>query len=189
MENVRLIYEKHGESEYYGEAVTQYQHAIQAAYHAEQYAPNDSELIIAALLHDIGHLLGEKAEDRMGNLGVLQHEHVGAEYLRKNIGLSERICYLVDNHVNAKRYLTHVDKDYYNRLSDASKQTLVYQGGPMSDDEAEKFRLHPDFELCLRMRTFDEAAKDTDFNKYEEKAIQYWNLIKNYIEKHENNLI
>jgi putative nucleotidyltransferase with HDIG domain len=183
MEKLRSIYDKHGGSNYYGEDVTQYQHALQTAYLAEQYSPNDHELIIAALLHDIGHLLGEKEEDLMGNLGVLRHESVGAEYLRKQIGLSDRICYLVENHVNAKRYLTHVDKDYYSRLSDASKQTLVYQGGPMTDDEAEKFRSHSQFELCLRMRTFDEEAKDIHFNQYEEKAEQYWNLVNESINK------
>jgi putative nucleotidyltransferase with HDIG domain len=183
MEKLRLLYEKHGASEYYGEAVTQYQHAIQAAYSAEQYDPNDHELIIAALLHDVGHLLGEKEEDHMGNLGVHRHESVGAEYLRKKIGLSERICYLVENHVNAKRYLTYIDKEYHDRLSDASKQTLVYQGGPMNNDEAEKFRSHSQFELCLRMRTFDEAAKDIHFNQYIEKANQYWNLVQEYITK------
>ncbi|CAF1599359.1 unnamed protein product [Adineta ricciae] len=183
MESIRLLFQKHGGSEYYGEPVTQFQHAVQAAYCAEQYAPNDAELIIAAFLHDIGHLLGEKQEDLMGNLGVLRHEHVGAEYLREKIGLSERICYLVKNHVNAKRYLTHVDKDYYNRLSDASKQTLVYQGGPMNNEEAEEFRSHPDFELCLRMRTFDEAAKDTGFDQYDEKAEQYWTLVKKHMKE------
>ncbi len=181
MEKLRSLYEKYGASEYYGEAVTQYQHAIQTAYSAEQYDPNDDELIIAAFLHDVGHLLGEKPEDHMGELGVLRHESVGAEYLRKEVGLSERICYLVANHVNAKRYLTHVDKDYYDQLSDTSKQTLVYQGGPMNDDEAEKFRSHSQFELVLRMRKFDEAAKDTDFNQYEEKADQYWNLVEKYV--------
>ena len=183
MEKVRSLYEKHGDSDYFGEPVTQYQHAIQAAYFAEKYAPNDEELILAALLHDIGHLLGEKEEDRMGKLGVLRHEYLGGEYLRKELGLSERICYLVENHVNAKRYLTHVDKDYYNRLSDASKQTLVYQGGPMNDDEAKRFRSHGEFELCLRMRTFDEAAKEIHFDRYQEKTEQYWNLLVQHIEK------
>lgn len=181
MEKVRSLYEKHGDSDYFGEPVTQYQHAIQAAYFAEKYAPDDTELILAALLHDIGHLLGKTEEDRMGKLGVLRHEYLGGEYLRKEIGLSERICYLVENHVNAKRYLTHADREYYNRLSDASKQTLVYQGGPMNDDEAEKFRSNAQFELCLRMRTFDESAKDIHFNQYDEKAEQYWQLLDRYI--------
>lgn len=182
MEKLRLLFEKHGGEAYYGEAVTQYEHAIQSAYSAEQYDPNDEELIVAAFLHDVGHLLGEN-EDLMENLGVLRHEHVGAEYLRTQIGLSEHVCYLVRNHVNAKRYLTHVDKDYYGRLSDTSKQTLVYQGGPMTNDEAEEFRSHPHFELSLRMRTFDEAAKDTNFDKYEQISDRYWNLVEKLIIK------
>ena len=183
METLRNLYEKRAGNAYFGEHVTEYQHALQAAFCAEQFAPNDAELIIAAFLHDVGHLLGEKDEDYMGQLGVLRHEHLGADFLRDQFGFSERICYLVRNHVNAKRYLTHVDKEYYNRLSDASKQTLVYQGGPMSDMEAQEFRSHPDFELCLRMRTFDEAAKDTEFDRYDEKANQYWKLIAEYLRR------
>ena len=181
MEKLRRLYEHHGAEDYYGERVTQYQHALQAAHFAEQYSFNDHELIIAAFLHDVGHLLGKTEADRMGQLGVLRHEQVGADYLRNEIGLSDRVCYLVGNHVNAKRYLTSVDKAYYNRLSDASKQTLVYQGGPMSDAEAEQFRLHPEFELCLRMRTFDEAAKESDFENYQEKADHYWKLVEKYL--------
>lgn len=181
MEKLRALYEKHGDDAYYGEQVTQYQHALQTAFCAEQYAPNDPELIIAALLHDVGHLLGKNQDDYMGQLGVRRHEHVGAEYLRNEFGFSDRICYLVRNHVNAKRYLTYLDKDYYNRLSEASKQTLVYQGGPMNADEAGEFRAHPDFELCLRMRTFDEAAKDTDFDQYEAKADHYWHLVEDHL--------
>ena len=183
METLRNLYETRAGNAYFGEQVTEYQHALQAASCAEQFAPNDHELIIAAFLHDVGHLLGQKDEDYMGQLGVLRHEHIGADYLRDRFGFSERICYLVRSHVNAKRYLTHVDKAYYNRLSDASKQTLVYQGGPMSDVEAKEFRSHPDFELCLRMRTFNEAAKDTDFDRYEEKANQYWKLIAEYLRR------
>ena len=183
MEKLRCLYEENGKNAYCGEAITEYEHALQAAYLAEQHAPNDKELIIAALLHDIGHLLGKNQEDYMGKLGVRRHEYIGAEYLRKNVGLSERICYLVENHVNAKRYLTHIDKNYYNHLSDASKQTLVYQGGPMTEDEAEKFRLHPQFENCLQLRVFDEAAKDAHFNHCKVKAEQYWNLVEAYINK------
>lgn len=181
MENLRSLYEKHGGNLYCGEAVTEYEHALQAAYFAEQYASNDIELVVAAFLHDVGHLLGQKQEDFMGQYGVREHERIGAEYLRTKIGLSERICYLVENHVNAKRYLTHIDKDYYNRLSDASKQTLVYQGGPMTSDEAEHFRSHAQFECSLRMRTFDEAAKDTHFDKYQGKADHYWTLVEKCI--------
>ena len=183
MENIRSIYEKQGGDEYYGECVTQYQHAIQSAYLAEQYSPDDHELIVAAFLHDIGHLLGKNKEDYMGELGVLRHESVGSEYLREKLGLSERICYLVANHVNAKRYLTRVDKEYYDCLSETSKQTLVYQGGPMNDDEAERFRLHPQFECCLRMRTFDEGAKETNFDNYEEKAGRYWKLVEKSVKQ------
>ena len=184
MEKLRSLYEKDGASQYYGEEVTQYEHAIQAAYLAEKSRPDDHELIVAALLHDVGHLLGKNPEDHMGELGVLCHESVGAEYLRKTFGLSERICYLIRNHVNAKRYLTFVNKDYHDRLSETSKRTLVYQGGPMNESEADSFRSHPDFELCLLMRQFDEAAKDDHFDNYQGKADRYWNLVQDQISVH-----
>ncbi|CAF1166868.1 unnamed protein product, partial [Didymodactylos carnosus] len=159
--------------------ITQYEHAIQAAYFTEKFDAADYELIIAAFLHDIGHLLGKDEDELMSDYGVMRHEIIGAEYLKQR-HFSDRICRLIQNHVNAKRYLTYINNDYYNKLSDASKKTLEYQGGPMTQHEAEKFQQDPLFNLCLKLRSFDEAAKLVDFD-YTEKGEHYWTLVRNHL--------
>ena len=65
----------------------------------------------------------------------------------------------MESHVEAKRYLTWKDPNYYAQLSDASKKTLEYQGGRMEKDEAEAFEKYPLFDLIIKMRLWDEAAK------------------------------
>jgi predicted HD phosphohydrolase len=95
----------------------------------------------------------------MENYGIMNHEKIGAAFLR-NRKFSERLIQLVQAHVSAKRYLTFKDETYYNTLSDASKQTLVYQGGKMSHDEALVFENDPLVEQMIAMRKIDEQAKD-----------------------------
>lgn len=143
--------------DYIGESVSQLEHALQCA----QLARNDGadeETIIAALLHDIGHLSLHKDADSMGGYGKKSHEKIGAEYVLKH-GFSQKISELIDGHVQAKRYLTYKDPQYLQKLSQASLQTLVYQGGPMSAQEAELFEKDPLFKQKLQMRLWDEAAK------------------------------
>jgi predicted HD phosphohydrolase len=73
--------------------------------------------------------------------------------------MGERMCKLIASHVNAKRYLTWKYPSYYEQLSEASKKTLEYQGGRMEEPEAKSFEADPLFDLYIRMRTWDEAAK------------------------------
>ena len=127
---------------YIGESVSQLDHALQCAFWAQQ-AKADPELVLAALFHDIGHLC-EQGAPQMAGLGVVDHEEIGATFLLKN-GLSKRIANLVRSHVRAKRYLCYRKPDYYERLSSASKGTLEWQGGKMSQEEAREFEIHPDF--------------------------------------------
>ena len=155
---ISQLFEIQGDSEYYGENVSQYEHAAQAAILAEQQG-YDEEVQIAAFLHDIGHLFpAQKEEELMEVYGRKDHESVAADWLRER-GFSEKIAVLVENHVNAKRYLTYTDKDYYDALSEASKQTLIFQGGRMTEKEAKEFEQNPYFELIIKMRRWDEAAK------------------------------
>ncbi len=155
------LYASQGGSAYIGEPVTQLQHAAQTADLARG-AGHDDEVVCAAFLHDIGHLCPNDApRAQMGEFGVAHHERIGAEYLRA-LGFSNRVAHLVGQHVNAKRYLTHAHPDYYARLSEASKRTLEYQGGPMTADEARAFEADPAFELILQLRRWDEAAKVED---------------------------
>ncbi|MEO9243913.1 phosphonate degradation HD-domain oxygenase [Pseudomonas inefficax] len=149
------LYERHGSDDYIGEAITQLEHMSQAAQLAMAEGVDD-EVVLAAFFHDIGHLCGGDAS--MGGYGVVSHERMGAEYLRR-CGFGERMARLVQYHVEAKRYLTLRQPGYYQRLSDASRRTLEYQGGVMSEGEADVFERDPLFEVSLRMREWDERAK------------------------------
>jgi len=153
------LYERHGADDYIGEAITQIEHMSQAAELAMAEGFDD-EVVLAAFFHDIGHLCGE-GEGDMGGYGVVSHERVGAEYLRR-CGFGERMARLVQYHVEAKRYLTLRQPGYYDRLSEASRRTLEYQGGMMSDAEADAFERDPLFKVSLRMREWDEMAKEVD---------------------------
>ena len=170
------LYETHGNEDYIGEPVSQIEHMCQSAQLAEKEG-FDQEVILAAFFHDIGHLFAHLQEcESMGGFGTKRHEQIGADYLRK-LGFSEKIAKLVENHVQAKRYLTFRYPEYFEKLSEASRQTLVYQGGPMSALEAEAFELDPLFEASLKMRTWDEEAKLEfiplpDLSKYREMASQ-----------------
>ena len=159
------LYESYGGAEYAGEKVSQLEHMVQAAQLAEAQG-FDEEVILAAFLHDIGHISEAAKEDngavpdqhRMGAFGIKDHEELGAEFLRGK-GFSKKIARLVESHVEAKRYLTIKDPAYYAQLSEASKKTLEYQGGPMSEEEAAAFEQYPLFDLIIRMRIWDEEAK------------------------------
>ena len=152
------LYESYGGAEYAGEKVSQLEHMVQAAQLAEAQG-FDEEVILAAFLHDIGHISeAAKGDNEMDGFGIKDHEELGAEFLRGK-GFSKKIARLVESHVEAKRYLTIKDPAYYGQLSDASKKTLEYQGGPMSEEEAAAFEQYPLFDLIIRMRKWDEEAK------------------------------
>ncbi len=171
------LYEQYGAEEYAGEKVSQLEHMCQAAEFALQEGYDD-EVVLAAFMHDVGHLLPIHDEsESMDGYGMMDHEKVGAQYLR-GVGFSERMCKLIASHVNAKRYLTYKYPDYYNQLSGASKKTLEYQGGRMEKEEAEMFEADPLFDLYIKMRRWDEAAKIEqqpvrDINLFKQKAIEH----------------
>lgn len=147
--------------EQYGEGVTQLAHALQCAWFASA-AGADEETVLAALLHDIGHLCAPDAA-RMGHndasVGAVDHEGLGAAYLLER-GFSPRLAELVGAHVAAKRYRVATDPQYAARLSPASAETLRYQGGPMAPDEVVAFEADPLFAAKLQMREWDEMGKE-----------------------------
>ncbi len=161
---IKVLYEFHGSSDYIGESISISEHSLQAAYFASRENADDNEIIIASLLHDIGHVLGMEAgmDLEMDGCGIKDHEKVGADFLRK-LSFPERICKLVQSHVQAKRYLCAKDPEYYSQLSQASKTTLSFQGGVMSTVEMKLFEEDPDFQFILNMRKYDESAKVVDF--------------------------
>jgi 2-amino-1-hydroxyethylphosphonate dioxygenase (glycine-forming) len=163
-DEIMSLYKEHGGAEYAGEKVSQLEHMAQAAQLAEAEG-YDEEVILAAFLHDIGHISESAKGDesmsasrRMGGYGIKDHEELGAEFLREK-GFSKKVARLVESHVEAKRYLTYKDPVYYANLSEASKRTLEYQGGPMMAEEATAFEQYPLFDLIIRMRNWDEQAK------------------------------
>ena len=155
------LYEKFGDEDYDGEPVSQTSHMIQCAMEAMSEG-EDQELVLGSFLHDIGHLLKHVLQtEEMGNFGVVNHEGIGAKYLKEK-GFSKRICAMVENHVNAKRYLVVADETYQSKLSEASLQTLQWQGGPMHASEIILFEQHPFFDDIIKVRLWDEKAKQPD---------------------------
>ncbi|HAD12787.1 MAG TPA: phosphohydrolase [Saprospirales bacterium] len=160
--NIALIlsaFRERGHEEYHGEPVSQLEHAIQAAELARIKFPDDPEFIIAAFLHDFGHLC-ESSNGDMDGFGKWDHEAIGAQQL-KSLGLSPKITSLVANHVMAKRYLVSTDPLYFAGLSEASKITLEKQGGLLTPEEQSDFEADPLFHLHISLRRIDEQAKAT----------------------------
>ena len=158
-QEIMQLFEKYGNNDYDGEPVTQTSHMVQCAMLAMK-TNADTELVLGAFLHDIGHLLGhQQLCEEMGGFGAVNHEGIGAEYL-KGKGFSDRVCAMVDGHVAAKRYLVATDESYAAKLSSASQETLRWQGGAMSREEAAAFSKHPYFKDIIQVRLWDEGAKD-----------------------------
>ena len=157
-EEIITLYQLHGGEEYAGEKVSQLEHMVQAAELARVHT-RDEEVVLAAFLHDIGHIcVSAQITDKMWKWGIKDHEEVGAMYLMEK-GFSRKVVRLVESHVAAKRYLTFKDAAYYDQLSDASKATLEEQGGRMDAEEAAAFESYPLFDLIIQMRLWDEQAK------------------------------
>ena len=157
---LRRLYQRAAEADYIGEPVSQRAHALQAAWLARRDGAPD-ETLLAALLHDVGHLAAAPDAPRMGAYGARGHEVVGADWLA-TLGFGAAVHEPVRGHVAAKRYRVVVEPDYASRLSEASRVTLGHQGGPMSEAERRAFEASPWFEACLRLRAWDEAAKRAD---------------------------
>lgn len=171
------LYHRHGNADYIGEPVSQLEHMCQCAQLAEDSGADD-EMILAAFFHDIGHLYEhytQKDALYMDGYGTVDHEKLGADFVHKS-GFTERIAKLVGSHVDAKRYLTATDAAYYGKLSEASKETLRMQGGPMTPTEIETFEADPLHKEYIQLRLWDEQAKETevpipDLKKYHQIII------------------
>jgi phosphonate degradation associated HDIG domain protein len=171
------LYTRYGSSDYIGEPVSQLEHMCQAAQMAASEGADD-EMVLAAFFHDIGHLCEFIMPlEKMDGIGIVDHESIGEKYLLTH-GFSARIGRLVQGHVPAKRYLTFKYPAYYQRLSQASKETLTIQGGVMQADEAAAFEADPLFDNYIKMREWDDRAKLVntpvpDLNFLKEMAVQH----------------
>ncbi len=150
------VFERRGAEEYLGEDVTMAEHMLQAAALAAAEGA-DAELVVAALLHDVGHFTGELGTYSPKATVDHRHEVSGVRMLQDR--LPQRVTDCVRLHVAAKRYLCAVEPAYLARLSAASLHTLQLQGGPMGADEIAAFEAEPHHLDAVRVRRWDEAAK------------------------------
>jgi len=141
---------------YIEERLTMSEHMIQTAMQAEKNKCS-GDLICSSLLHDYGHFVLEDPNQLVGNHIDGNHEAIGVNYLKKYF--SNEIIEPILLHVAAKKYLVR-DNKYFNDLSEASKTSLKLQGGIMSDIEAEKFETNKTYENAIKLRRFDEGAKN-----------------------------
>ena len=183
------LLEEHGQDDYIGEAISQLEHCLQAADQARR-AGSQNEIIIAALLHDIGQFLPAdsistqikelKAHNDSISVGRVGHEAIGEQYLH-SLGFSDTVCRLVGSHVAAKRYLTAIDPAYYDSLSAASKKSLEFQGGPFEGKELEKFMNDPLSEEMIRLRKWDDGAKVVGIVDRTPRVSKYESLIEEHL--------
>jgi phosphonate degradation associated HDIG domain protein len=155
IEDILYLYKTRGTDLYGAEQVTQLEHALQCARLAEE-ADCPRELVIACMLHDIGHLLSRRAG--AGPEGDDGHEYLAIAALRELFPAA--VLDPVRLHVEAKRYLCYVEAGYRSSLSAASRASLELQGGVFDSDGARRFLLQPHAEDAVLLRRFDDLAKD-----------------------------
>jgi [1-hydroxy-2-(trimethylamino)ethyl]phosphonate dioxygenase len=156
VDTIMKLFAERGAAAYHGEAVSQAEHALQAAELAER-AGNADHLVVAALLHDVGHLLDGQNED-LAHRGVDgRHEEAGCAWLAQHFGPD--VTEPIRLHVAAKRYLCAVSPSYLDGLSPASRRSLELQGGAMSDEERAEFERNPAHGDAIRLRHYDDLAK------------------------------
>lgn len=155
-EEVLELLVTHGGESYFGEPVTVLEHCLEAAHFARE-ANSTPTLIIAALLHDAGHLLHQESED-VAEQGVdTRHEELADQLLSAHLPAS--VTEPIRLHVAAKRYLCFADAAYLAALSPSSVLSLGLQGGPMSSDEAATFLARPYAQEAIALRHWDDQAK------------------------------
>jgi phosphonate degradation associated HDIG domain protein len=155
-DEVFAIFSRRGSGAYFGERVSMTEHALQAAYFARQESAPDV-LVLAALLHDIGHLVEDVPDELADWTADARHEEIGARWLARRF--AAEVCEPVRLHVPAKRYLCATDPGYVAMLSQASVVTLKLQGGPMGRAEALQFETQRFHAEAIRVRHWDDQGK------------------------------
>ncbi len=155
-EEILALYAARGTGAYFGESVSMTEHGLQSAHFARAAGAAET-LVVAALLHDIGHLIEPVPADLADWTTDARHETLGARWLaqRFRVEISEPVRL----HVAAKRYLCATDAHYFAKLSSASVHTLKLQGGPMSAPEVREFEAERFAQDAVRVRRWDDAGK------------------------------
>jgi phosphonate degradation associated HDIG domain protein len=150
------LFARQGAREYMGEAVSMAQHMEQSAACAAADDAGD-ELVIAALLHDLGHFICDHPIEALEQGRDNYHEEAGATYLERHF--PPAVTEPIRLHVAAKRYLCATDPAYLKQLSDASIGSLRVQGGPMDIDEIAQFEARPYYREAVKLRLYDDDGK------------------------------
>jgi phosphonate degradation associated HDIG domain protein len=152
------LFETRATSQYGREAVSQLEHALQCAQLAEQAGETDAT-VVAALLHDLGHLIAAEKEARPDDMQQRDdlHQYIAIPFLRGL--LPDAVLEPIRLHVDAKRYLCGSVPSYWASLSPASKRSLELQGGAYSVAELDAFIAQPFAEEAVRLRRYDDLAK------------------------------
>ena len=150
------IFDRRGGEEYLGEPVNMGQHMLQGATIAEQQGQPE-EIIISALLHDIGHFTSEFGTFTIEDTEDRHHEDAGAKVLERFFPKVITDC--VRYHVAAKRYLCATKPEYFESLSEASIHSLHLQGGPLNHMEVVEFEKNPNLDQIIAVRYLDDAGK------------------------------
>jgi len=156
IDDIAAVFEQRGSGAYFGESVSMTEHALQAAYFAGMAAAPPG-LIVAALLHDVGHLVESVPDDLADWTVDAHHERTGSRWLARRFG--PEVSEPVRLHVPAKRYLLATDAAYFAKLSPASVVTLQLQGGPMAAHEVAQFETEPYYQDAVRVRQWDDQGK------------------------------
>jgi phosphonate degradation associated HDIG domain protein len=155
--DICILFARKGGRAYDGEPVTQIEHALQTAARAEREGASPA-LVAAALLHDLGHLLNDQG-DTPTLRGVDDlHQYAALPFLRALY--DDDVLIPIRLHVDAKRYLCATRAGYFEALSIDSKRSLALQGGIFAPVEATAFIEQQYAEDAVRVRLWDDAAKD-----------------------------
>lgn len=154
--DIERVFAEHGSLGYAGEPVTQLEHALQGALLAEQSGATDA-LITATLLHDLGHMLNLQGDTPTARGIDDTHQYFAIPFLRSTFGAD--VLEPIRLHVDAKRALCVLERDYFDGLSEDSRRSLKLQGGIYSVGEAEQFRAKPHAGEALKLRRWDDLAK------------------------------
>jgi predicted HD phosphohydrolase len=150
--NIAGLLVKRGAMRWGDEAVSALDHALQCAALARAVGAAD-EVVLAALLHDVGHLISDAEES-----SVTHHGLWAARFLRPFV--PPKVAWLVEHHVMAKRYLCTVDRLYADSLSLGSLRSWVRQGGALDRERRSELERQAWLPDVLAMRRWDEAAKE-----------------------------
>jgi phosphonate degradation associated HDIG domain protein len=154
--DIEKLFRDHGAIAYEGEGVSQLDHALQTAHRAEdEEAP--IELVTAALLHDLGHLLNLQGETPTARGIDDQHQYFAIPFLRPLFG--PLVIEAIRLHVDAKRALCALEPEYYEQLSEDSKRSLTLQGGVFPKEALQEFLAKPHAQDAIRVRRWDDQAK------------------------------